>query len=139
LISIGPFLAASIGLGLITGANLGEIFRGSLAAIHPGQWEAIRALGLSPLAGFIDVIGPQLVRVALPSVATYSIGLLKDSAIASTIGVPELAFQAAHVSQRTFRGLEIFAVAGAVYILMSLPIAWVSRLIDLRLRSRVAS
>jgi polar amino acid transport system permease protein len=139
LVQIGPFLAASIGLALITGANLGEIFRGALAAIHPGQWEAVHALGIPPIAAFLDVIGPQLIRVALPSVATYSIGLLKDSAVASVIGVQDLAFEASHVSQRTFRGLEVFAVAGAVYILISLPIAWAARVIDLHLRSKVAT
>ena len=139
LVQIGPFLAASIGLALITGANLGEIFRGALAAIHPGQWEAVRALGIPPIDAFLDVIGPQLIRVALPSVATYSIGLLKDSAVASVIGVQDLAFEASHVSQRTFRGLEVFAVAGAVYILISLPIAWAARVIDLHLRSKVAT
>jgi polar amino acid transport system permease protein len=138
IIQINPFEAAAIGLGLITGANLGEIFRGSLAAIHHGQWEAARALSLSRSSRFIDVIGPQLLRVALPSVATYSIGLLKDTAIASVIGVPEITFQASHVSQRTFIGLEVFAVAGILYILISIPIAWLTRLIDQRLRLRVA-
>lgn len=138
IIQVQPFEAAAIGLGLITGANLGEIFRGALAAIHHGQWEAARALSLSRTSRFIDIIGPQLLRVALPSVATYSIGLLKDTAIASVIGVPEIAFQASHVSQRTFIGIEVFAVAGALYILISLPIAWLTRLIDRQLRLRVA-
>jgi polar amino acid transport system permease protein len=138
IVQVNPFEAAAVGLGLITGANLGEIFRGSLAAIHHGQWEAARALSLSRSSRFIDVIGPQLLRVALPSVATYSIGLLKDTAIASVIGVPEIAFQASHVSQRTFIGLEVFAVAGALYILLSMPIAWLTRLVDRRLRMRVA-
>jgi polar amino acid transport system permease protein len=138
LIQVNPFEAAAIGLGLITGANLGEIFRGSLAAIHHGQWEAARALSLPRSSRFLDVIGPQLLRVALPSVATYSIGLLKDTAIASVIGVPEITFQASHVSQRTFIGLEVFAVAGVLYILLSMPIAWLTRRVDRRLRMRVA-
>jgi len=137
-VQISPFQAAAIGLGLITGANLGEIFRGSLAAIHHGQWEAARALNLPRYSRFVDIIGPQLLRVALPSVATYSIGLLKDTAIASVIGVQEIAFQASHVSQRTFIGLEVFAIAGALYILLSVPMAWLTRLIDRRLRLRVA-
>jgi polar amino acid transport system permease protein len=137
-VQISPFQAAAIGLGLITGANLGEIFRGSLAAIHHGQWEAARALSLPGYSRFVDIIGPQLLRVALPSVATYSIGLLKDTAIASVIGVQEIAFQASHISQRTFIGLEVFAIAGALYILLSVPMAWLTRLIDRRLRLRVA-
>jgi polar amino acid transport system permease protein len=138
ILQVSPFQASAIGLGLITGANLGEIFRGSLAAIHHGQWEAARALSLPRYSRFVDIIGPQLLRVALPSVATYSIGLLKDTAIASVIGVQEIAFQASHISQRTFIGLEVFAVAGALYILLSVPMAWLTRLIDRRLRLRVA-
>lgn len=137
-VSLSPFQAAAIGLGLITAANMAEIYRGAMSAIHPGQWEATHALGMSTWHRFYDVIAPQLFRVALPSAASYAIGLLKDSAIASTIGVHEIAFQASHVSQRTFRGLDVYAVAGLLYILLSLPIAWASRWADLHLRSRVA-
>lgn len=137
-IQISPFQAGAISLGLITAANMAEIYRGALTAIHPGQWEAALALNLSPLYRFIDVIGPQLFRVALPSAATYAIGLLKDTAIASTIGVPEIAFQAYHVSQRTFHSLDVYAIAGLVYILISLSLASLTRWADLKLRARVA-
>lgn len=138
IVSFTPFQAAAIGLGLITAANMAEIYRGAMAAIHHGQTEASLALGLTTYHRFFDVIGPQLFRVALPSAASYAIGLLKDSAIASTIGVHEIAFEASHVSQRTFRGLDVYAVAGLLYILLSLPIAWASRWADLHLRARVA-
>jgi polar amino acid transport system permease protein len=137
-VQISPFQAAAIGLGLITAANMAEIYRGALAAIHPGQWEAAIALNLARRYRFIDIIGPQLLRVALPSGATYAIGLLKDSAIASTIGVGEIAFQASHVSQRTFHSLDVFAIAGLLYILISLPMAWMARWADMKLRARVA-
>ena len=135
---ISPFQAAAAGLGLITAANMAEIYRGALSAIHPGQWDAASALNLSTRHRFLDVIGPQLLRVALPSSATYAIGLLKDSAIGSTIGVSEIAFQAYHTSQRTFHALDIYAIAGLLYILMSLPMAWLTRWADVKLRARVA-
>jgi polar amino acid transport system permease protein len=138
VLQISPFQAAVTGLGLITAANMAEIYRGALAAIHPGQWEAALALSLSKTYRFIDVIGPQLLRVALPSGATYAIGLLKDSAVASTIGVGEIAFQAYHTSQRTFHALDVYAIAGLLYILISLPMAWMSRWVDRKLRARVA-
>lgn len=137
-LQISPFEAAATGLGLITAANMAEIYRGALAAIHPGQWEAASALNLPSRHRFLDVIGPQLLRVALPSAATYAIGLLKDTAISSTIGVNEIAFQAYHTSQRTFHSLDIYAIAGALYILISLPMAWATRWADVRLRARVA-
>ncbi|MGC1577315.1 MAG: amino acid ABC transporter permease [Beijerinckiaceae bacterium] len=137
-LQISPFQAAAAGLGLITAANMAEIYRGALSAIHPGQWDAASALNLSTRHRFLDVIGPQLLRVALPSSASYAIGLLKDSAIASTIGVSEIAFQAYHTSQRTFHALDIYAIAGLLYILMSLPMAWLTRWADVKLRARVA-
>ncbi|WP_237478846.1 amino acid ABC transporter permease [Lichenibacterium dinghuense] len=137
-VPVGPFTAAVAGLGLITAANMAEIYRGALAAVHSGQWEAAAVLNLPARSRFADVIGPQLLRIALPSAATYVIGLLKDSAVASTIGVGEIAFQAYHMSQRTFHGLDVFAIAGALYIAISLPIAFAARWADLRMRAAVA-
>lgn len=138
LLEISPFTATATGLGLITAANMAEIYRGALAAIHPGQWEAAFALNLSSRHMLIDVIWPQLLRIALPSGATYAIGLLKDSAISSTIGVHEIAFQAYHTSQRTFHSLDVYAIAGLLYVLISLPLAWLTRRLDIKLRARVA-
>jgi polar amino acid transport system permease protein len=138
ILAMSGFTAAVIGLGLITAANMSEIYRGSLSAIHPGQFEASRALNLSRAQQFKDVILPQLGRIALPSAATYLIGLLKDSAIASTIGVGELAFQAYHLSQETFRGLSIYAETALIYILLSVPVAYLARRADAHLRSKVS-
>jgi polar amino acid transport system permease protein len=137
-IKLNAFWAASIGLGLLTAANMAEIYRGSLAAIHHGQWEASNALGLPRWNLMSEIIGPQLIRISLPAVATYAIALLKETAIASTIGVPELAYQAHHISQQTFRGLEVFGPAAVFYIALSLPIAWISRKVDAKIRARVA-
>jgi polar amino acid transport system permease protein len=137
-LQLDPFTAAAIGLGLITAANMAEIYRGALSAIQKGQWEAASVLNLSARHKFIDVIGPQLFRICLPSATTYLIGLLKDSAVASAIGVHEIAFQAYHESQETFRGLDIYAAAGLLYILISLPIAYFARWTDTRLRAAVA-
>ena len=135
---LDPFTSAAIGLGLITAANMAEIYRGSLSAIHPGQWEASTVLNLSARHKFTDVIAPQMARIALPSATTYVIGLMKDTAVASAVGVHEIAYEAYHLSQQTFRGLDIFAAAGLLYILISLPIAWLARWTDSRLRAVVA-
>ena len=137
-VSLDPFSSAAIGLGLITAANMAEIYRGSLSAIHAGQWEASTVLNLSARHRFVDVIAPQLARIALPSATTYAIGLMKDTAVASAIGVHEIAYEAYHLSQQTFRGLDICAAAGLLYIVISLPIAWLARWTDMRLRAVVA-
>jgi polar amino acid transport system permease protein len=137
-IRLNAFAAASVGLGLITAVNMAEIYRGSLAAIHHGQWEASNALGLPRLNIFFEILAPQLARIALPAAATYAIGLLKDTAVASAIGVPELAYQAYHISQQTFRGIDVYAISALLYIAMSLPIAWMTRNIDKAMRAQVA-
>lgn len=135
---ISPFNAALAGLGLIAAANMAEIYRGALASIHFGQWEASSALNLGRWSTLTDVVAPQAFRVALPSAASYFIGLMKETAVASTIGVSELAFQGNQLSQLTFRGLEVFALVGMFYILLSLPVAWLSRVADGYLQAKVA-
>lgn len=137
-LQVGPIESSIIALGLITSANLAEIYRGALKSIHVGQWEASHALNMPRWSIFKDIMVPQLVRVILPSATSYMIGLLKDSAIASTVGVTEVAFQANFVSRRQFQGLEVFAVAGFFYILISLPIAAIARYTDGVMRAKVA-
>lgn len=135
---ISPFNAALMGLGLIAAANMAEIYRGALSSIHFGQWEASAALNLGRWSILKDIVAPQAFRVALPSAASYLIGLMKETAVASTIGVTELAFQGNQLSQLTFRGLEVFAMVGLFYVLLSLPIAWLSRVADGYLQAKVA-
>lgn len=137
-VKVAPFPAAVFGLGLIAAAYMAEIYRGALLSIHSGQWEGAAALGIHPVQTWLDVILPQLFRVALPAMATYAIGLLKDSAIASTIGVKELTFYANQASMASYRGLEVFSFAALVYIALSLPVAWISRNVDARMRKKVS-
>ncbi len=131
-------LAALIGLGLIASANMAEIYRGALASLHHGQWEAATALNFGTRHTLVDVVAPQAFRVALPSAASYLIGLMKETAVASTIGVADLAFRGNQVSQLTFKGIEVFALVGLFYIFLSLPVAWLSRSADSYLRAKVA-
>jgi len=137
-LKIGPFQASVIGLGLVTAANMSEIYRGGVSAIHNGQWEAARALALPGYSRYLDVIYPQLLRVCLPSSAGYVIGLLKDSAIASTVGVADIAFNANQMARTTYQGLEVFAFAGVAYMVISIPIAILARIADRKMKSRIA-
>ncbi len=137
-IRIQPFPAAAIGMGMIASAYMAEIYRGALLSIHQGQWEGAAALGLTRGRMWTDILLPQLFRVALPAMATYAIGLLKDSAIASTIGVGEMTFHANQQAMSSYRGLEVFSFVALIYILLSLPIAWLSRVVDARLQKKVS-
>lgn len=136
--AISPFQATLAVLGAIATVNMAEIYRGAMRSIHHGQWEAAAALNFSRFRTFTDIIIPQMFRVSLPSAGTFAIGMLKDTSIASTIGVVELTYRGSLVTQTTFRGLEVFAVVGILYIVMSLPVAWMARVADARLQSKVS-
>lgn len=138
LINMSPFMASLAAFGMIAAVNMAEIYRGGMLSISAGQWEAARALNLSGIRTWSDIMIPQMARVALPPAATYVIGLMKDSAIASTIGVTELAYRGRQIQQMTFDGLTSFAVVGLCYIALSLPVAWLARSAEKKLRSKVA-
>ncbi len=136
--TLRAFGAAIVGLGLISGAHLAEIFRGALSAVPTGQWEAATVLALPIRSRLTEVIGPQMLRIALPSATHYAVALLKDSAVASTVGVTDIAFQAFDTAHRIDHGVAVFAVAGALYLALGLPIAVAGRWADLRLRAALA-
>lgn len=130
--------AAIIALGVISGAVISEIYRSALSGIGVGQREAGRALGFTRREIAVFILVPQMARVGSPTLATYMIALLKDSALASTIGVMEMTFRAGAIAERTAHGLPAFIFLGALYLVLSLPLALASRRVDARLRSRFA-
>ena len=137
-IKLDPFTAAIIGFGVVTSAYMAEIYRGGLTAISDGQWEASDALGMTRAATLATVIGPQVLRVSIPAAANYAIGLLKDSSIASVIGVQDIVFFAGQDASQTANGIVPFLWAAALYIAMTIPCAWLTRRLDTTLRKRVA-
>jgi polar amino acid transport system permease protein len=137
-IKLSTYQAATVGLGLIAAAHLSEIYRAGLNSVPAGQWEAVRALGLPKLASYTRVILPQAFIVVIPPMATFAIGLLKDSATASVIGATDITFRAVQQTQQDLNGLGNFAVAGLLYILLSIPVAVVSRGLDKALSRKLA-
>ncbi|BCW12359.1 MULTISPECIES: amino acid ABC transporter permease [Paenarthrobacter] len=138
VIELSSFAAAVIGFGLVASAYMAEIYRGGLTAIHEGQWEASDALGLSRGATLATVIGPQVLRVSIPAAATFAIGLLKDSSVASVIGVQDTIYWASHESTVSGDAIVPFLYAAGLYVAMTIPCAWATRQLDSRLRKRVA-
>ena len=70
VVQLSPFVAAIIGLALITSANMAEIYRGALSAVPKGQYEATKVLGLSTWQKYVHVIVPQVVRISVPAAST---------------------------------------------------------------------
>lgn len=134
-----PVNAAIVGLGVVSIAYLAEIYRGGIQAVPRGQLEASKALGLSGATTFFGVLIPQAFRIVSPSIATYLVGLLKDSSIASTIIVAEMVFQSQSFARQhpTVEGILPYVIVGVIYIVLSLPVAFLSRRLDARMRKAI--
>ena len=134
-----PVTAAIVGLGVVSIAYLAEIYRGGLQAVPRGQLEASQALGLANPTTFFGVVVPQAFRIVSPSIATYLTGLLKDSSIASTIIVTEMVFQSQSFARQhpTVEGILPYILVGILYIALSVPVAYLSRRLDSRMRKAV--
>lgn len=131
---IDAFPAAVIGLGLNGAAYMAEIFRAGILSIHSGQLEAALTVGMTPLAAMRWVILPQALRVVMPPLANFSIALLKDTSVASIISAPELMLRARDLASSSFQPMEVFLLAAAIYLVMSLPVAFVTRRLEARFR-----
>lgn len=139
VIKLTTLQAAIIGLGLVSAAIIAEIYRSGLDAVAPGQWEASHSLSLSTVPLYGRVILPQAVVVVVPQLASYTIGLLKDSAVASIIGAQDITFRAYQEAQSNLNGLSAFLMAAAFYIVLSIPIAMLARYTGSRLAARMQS
>jgi His/Glu/Gln/Arg/opine family amino acid ABC transporter permease subunit len=126
------FPAAVLGLGLNGAAYMAEIFRAGILSIHAGQMEAALTVGLTPLAAMRWVILPQALRVVLPPLANFGIALLKDTSVASIISAPELMLRARDLASSSFLPMEVFLLAAAIYLAMSLPVSFLTRRLEAR-------
>ncbi|MZR30723.1 ABC transporter permease subunit [Sneathiella sp. DP05] len=119
---LGSVTAAILGLGLIGGAVLCDVFRAGFSALHSGQREAAIAIGMTPYQTIRLILAPQAIRIALPPLGNYAIQLLKDTSIASAIAAPEIMFFARTLVTSTFETTLIYICAAGIYLLLSLPL-----------------
>ncbi|MEM7504324.1 MAG: amino acid ABC transporter permease [Pseudomonadota bacterium] len=125
---LSPFLSAALTLTVVSGAYTAEIFRAGIEAIPRGQFEASQALGLRFRHMMQDVILPQALRVVVPPLTNNSINVVKDTALASVVAMPDLLKQATQAQALEANPTPLIAAA-VLYIAMLWPlVALVSRL-----------
>lgn len=127
------FLGAVIGLGIHGGAILAEVFRSGIEALHKGQREAALTLGMTPAKAMIYIILPQAMRIVLPPVGNYTIGLLKDTALCSLIGANELMNDAKSIAFADYEPMAVFVLVAAIYFAMSYPLSLGVRYMEARM------
>jgi polar amino acid transport system permease protein len=127
----GPVVGILV-LSLYTGAFYAEIFRGGIATIERGQWEAGRALGMRGWLLMRKVILPQALRRMIPPFVSQSVLQLKNTSLASTIAVPELLYQGSLVTSATFRPLEVYTIVAVLYFALLFPATLLAQRIERR-------
>lgn len=120
---LSAWTAAMITIGLHFGTYLSEVYRGAMEAVPRAQWEACRALNLSPTHSYSRIILPQALPPALPGMGNYLVGIFKDTPLLSTIGVAELMHTANALGAETYRYLEPYTMVGFIFLMISLPTA----------------
>ncbi len=131
-IELSDFQEATIGLAFGYGAYLSEVFRAGIQSISKGQMEAARSLGMSYTQAMRHVILPQAIRVILPPLGNDFISMLKDSALISVLALPDLLQMGRLYISRTFRAFEGYNTVALLYLVMTLFLSLLVRVIEKR-------
>ena len=134
-LSLPPLAAAIIGLGMNGAAYLSEVFRAGIGAIHRGQTEAALSLGLPPVDVLRFIVLPQAVRIMLPAFCNYSVQLLKDTTLASSVAAPEIMFRARNLVMETYLSMQIYLLVACIYLAMSIPLSHLAARLQNRARA----
>jgi polar amino acid transport system permease protein len=123
---------AVTGLAIGYGAYLAEVYRAGIESIPRGQMEAARSLGMTYWQAMRLVILPQAIRNVLPPLGNDFIAMLKDTALASVIAVPELMYVGRQRAAGTFRYFEVYNTVALLYLAMTLLLSLLVRLLEQR-------
>ncbi|PKO21813.1 MAG: amino acid ABC transporter permease [Chloroflexi bacterium HGW-Chloroflexi-1] len=128
------FAALLAGLVIYTGAFTAEVVRAGILAVNRGQFEAARALGLSPGQVLRLVVFPQALRVIIPPLISQYLNLTKNSSLAVLIGYPDLFFVGRTIINQAGRAVPVFGLIMASYLVMSLTTSVIMNIYNRRVR-----
>ena len=114
-----PYSCAILAFTLNTGAYSSEIFRSAFETINKGVLEAAKGLGLSKINTFFRIKLPIAIRQSLPAYGNEIILMLKGTSLASTVTLMDLTGVAKYIISTTFKPIEVFIVAGSIYLFMT--------------------
>ncbi|WP_256753461.1 amino acid ABC transporter permease [Mesorhizobium sp. Mes31] len=131
-IRFSSFTAASTSISMISAAYSAEIIRAGIVAIPKGQFEAARALGLHFYSTMLKVILPQAIKIVVPPLTSNAINVMKDTALASVVAMPDLLKQA-NQAQALAANPTPLIVAAAIYLIILLPLVRLVGMLEKRL------
>ncbi|NJC69882.1 amino acid ABC transporter permease [Planosporangium thailandense] len=136
-VTLSGLLSAGIALALTTAAYTSEIMRGGLQAVPEGEIEAASALGMSRWDTLRDVVIPQGLRIALPSLMSFSVIMFQATSLAFTIAVPELMSQAKSIANSNFHYFNLFIIAAVMYAAITISASAFTDRVERRLSRHV--
>ncbi len=132
-VEIDPYIASVLTFSIQSSAFFAEVFRAGIISMEKGQWEAGYAIGMKRVQVLKRIILPQAVKRMIPAFLERVIELMKTTTLVSTISYSDLLFQANAISQLTYRPLEVFTVAAAMYFMVLFPTSVAVRKLERRL------
>lgn len=134
-INTSPWLAAAIGLTLYASAFLAEIWRGCVASIPLGQWEASQSLALSFFEQLRYIILPQALRIAVAPTVGFLVQVIKGTALASVIGFMELTKVGKTIANATFSPFLVFSCVALCYFALCYPVSLYAKSLERKLHA----
>jgi glutamate/aspartate transport system permease protein len=128
--SLWEFTAAVLCLGLYTASRVAEQVRAGIESLPKGQTNAGLAMGFTLPQVYKYVLLPMAFRLIIPPMTSEFLTIFKNSSTALTIGILELTAQSRQISEYTFRTFESFSVATLIYIIITLTVIFIMRLIE---------
>jgi polar amino acid transport system permease protein len=132
-IVLDPLPTAILALSLNYGAYLTEVFRSGIEAVPHGQTEAAESLGMSERLAFRRIVVPQAFRIVTPAIGNDFIAMLKDSALASVVGVQELLWRAQAAGRPSFQSMQTLFVAALVYWVLTISFTYFQNRLERRM------
>ena len=133
-IDLTALQSAFIAIALNSTAYVSEIVRAGIDAVDKGQMEAARSLGMKKSTAMILIVVPQAIRNILPAIGNEFVTVIKESSMASVVGVGELMYAAKIVQGSTYRSLEPLIVAAGCYFILTYTLGRVISLIERRMK-----
>ena len=122
-IRLNSFTAGVIALSLNYSAYISEVYRGGIQAMPRGQHDAAAALGMTHSLAMRRIILPQAIRIIIPTLGNYFIGLFKDTALCSAVSIQEVLFTAQIRAALNFQYFTLYTLVGIMYFTVSFPAA----------------
>lgn len=138
-VELSNFVSATIALSLYMGAITSETFRASLRAVGREQMDACVALGLPRRTQILNVILPQAVLRAAPTLLSNGVSLFKESALVSAVGMADLMFTGQNISNNTARPVEVLTAVAGIYFIIAFPLTRAVTLIERRMLTKLAA